>query len=218
MATDKTGPKPIFLNNIVTPKGRLSFPHLAAPDTGKKFSDNKFKTSILFPKQGVDLGELRAKALECAKTAFGDRIKTLNDFQHPFRDGDQKDLDGYKGNIYITCKSKNRARVVDRNKVDIPAEEAYGGCQARLIVTACSYQSTENVKDPKTGQIVKQIVYGVTFLLDGVQKLGEGDKLGGGGGGSAAFPDDLPADDGATFSDGAPADAPTEADAEAMFR
>jgi len=221
-ANDKTGPKPIFLNNIVSPAGRISFPHLDKPDEGKKFSDGKFKASLLMDKKSADMSVLRAKALECAQQAFGPSIKTLNDFQHPFRDGDAKsDLAGYPGNIYITCKSKKRPLTIDRAKQNIAPEEIYGGCTARLVVTACSYQSTENVKDSKTGQVVKQIVKGVTFLLDGVQKIGDGERFGGGGASAAAFPDDLPEADG--FQAGAgpvdvgPSDA-ADAEAMAMFR
>lgn len=221
MATDnKTGPKPTFLNNIVTPSGRISFPHLEQPDTGKKFSDGKFKASLLMDKKAADMSVLRAKALECAQLAFGAGIKSLNDFQHPFRDGDAKpELAGYAGMIFITCKSKKRPLCIDRAKQNIPPEEIYGGCVARLVVTACSYQSTENVKDAKTGQVVKQVVKGVTFLLDGVQKIGDGERFGGGGASASAFPDDLPEADG--FQPGAgpvdvgPSDA---ADAEAMFK
>jgi hypothetical protein len=116
MAAQKTGPKPIFLNDIVTPTGRVSFPHLAEADKkgpGKPYADDKFKASLLMPKKGTDFTLLRAKALECAQTAFGPSIKTLNDFAHPFRDGDtrtNKDgevMDGYKDALYITCKSKD---------------------------------------------------------------------------------------------------------------
>jgi hypothetical protein len=217
---NRTGPKPIFINDIATPVGRISFPHLAEPDTKGKYADDKFKATLLFPKQGVDLSILRNAALSCAQQAFGAGIKTLNDFQHPFRDGDAKtDLAGYAGNIFITAKSKKRPLCIDRTKQNINPDEIYGGCYARMIVTACSYQSTENVKDPKTGQVVKQVINGVTFLLDGVQKTKDGEAFGGGGATAESFPDDLPAEDG--FQAGAGPEevgAPTQADAEAMFR
>lgn len=220
---NRTGPKPVFKNDIVTPVGRLSFPHLDKPDEGKKFSDGKYKVTLLMPKQGTDFSTLRAAALATAQEAFGAQVKTLNDFQHPFRDGDQKaegkELDGYKGCLYITCKSKQRPMVVDRAKNPIDPKDCYGGCKARLVVTACSYQSTENVRQPD-GKVVKQIVRGVTFLLDVVQKVGDDKPLGGGRAASvSALPDDdLGPDAVAEAGAGPEAVGALAADAEAMFR
>lgn len=201
MAAPRTGPKPIFLNDVVTPEGRVSFPHIAEPDKkgpGKPYADDKFKASLLMPKSGTDFSTLRAKALECARLAFGAEIKKIEDFAHPFRDGDtrtNKDgevMDGYAGCIYITCKSKDRPLVIDRAKKNLDPKEVYGGCRARFVVTAMSYTSTENVRQAG-GAIVKETIRGVTFLLDVVQKTGDDASFGGGGKGKAvsALPDDL---------------------------
>jgi hypothetical protein len=216
---NKTGPKPVFINNIVTPKGRISFPHIAEPDSKGKFADNKYKVTLLMPKDTTDFAALRAVALKCAQDAFGPSIKTLKDFQAPFRNGDEKDLDGYQGQLYITCKSKNRPHVVDRAKNALDPKEIYGGCFARLVVSACSYQSTETVRQAD-GSTKKQVVKGVTFLLDAVQKMGDGDSFGGKGNAANAFPDDEEASAAPGFEDG---DGPTgngahEGDESDMFR
>jgi len=230
MADSKSGPKPTFINDIVTPVGRVSFPHLAEPDRkgpGKPYADDKFKASLLLPKTGTDFSTLRAKALECAQTAFGPGIKSLNDFAHPFRDGNNRTnkdgevMPGYADTLYITCKSKDRPLVIDRAKANLDPKEVYGGCKARFIVTAMSYVSTENVKQPN-GQVKKETIRGVTFLLDVVQKTGDDTAFGGGGKAKsvAALPDDL--DEGgppaAGYQDGAGPEEVTESDAEkALF-
>ena len=228
MADAKTGPKPIFLNDIVTPVGRVSFPHLAEPDRkgpGKPYADDKFKASLLMPKAGTDFSTLRAKAMECAKVAFGADIKTLNDFAHPFREGSNRTnkegevMAGYEGCLYITCKSKDRPLVIGRAKENLDPKDVYGGCKARFIVTAMSYTSTENVKQPN-GQVKKEIIRGVTFLLDVVQKVGDDTAFGSGGKQKslAALPDDLGdpgADAVATAGDGP--EEVGEADTESMF-
>ena len=223
----RTGPKPIFLNDIVTPIGRVSFPHLVDPDRkapNKPYADDKFKASLLMPKDSTDFSTLRAKALECAQEAFGPGIKTLNDFAHPFRVGDQrlnKDgevMPGYAGCLYITCKSKDRPLIIDRAKKNLDPKEVYGGCFARFIVTAMSYTSTENVRQPD-GSTKRETVRGVTFLLDVVQKTGDGESFGGGKSRSvAALPDDLGDDGAAAVAEaGAGPEEVSRADAEGMF-
>jgi hypothetical protein len=208
----RTGPKPIFINDIVTPEGRVSFPHLANPDAkgpGKPYADDKYKASLLMPKKDTDFAVLRAKALECAQQAFGkDSIKSLNDFVHPFRDGNQRlnkegeVMDGYKDCLYITCKSKDRPLTIDRAKKNIDPKDVYGGCRGRFIVTAMSYQSTENVRQP-----------------DGTTKRGE--SFGSGGGGKSRSVAALPDLDGGpeTVAEaGAGPEEPSAKDAEDMFR
>lgn len=223
----KAGPKPVFLNDIVTPVGRVSFPHLAEPERkgpGKPYADDKYKASLLLPKAGTDFSLLRAKALECAQLAFGAGIKSLNDFAHPFRDGSNRTnkegevLPGYEGCLYITCKSKDRPLVIGRAKENIDPKEVYGGCKARFLVTAMSYTSTENVRQAD-GTVKKEIIRGVTFLLDAVQKIGDDTAFGSGKTKSvAAIPDDL---DGLGAEGVADAGAGPEelsgADAEALF-
>lgn len=227
-SNDKTGPKPIFLNDIVTPVGRVSFPHLAEPDRkgpGKPYADDKYKASLLMPKAGTDFSTLRAKALECAQMAFGASIKTLNDFAHPFRDGanrtnkDGEVMPGYEGCLYITCKSKDRPLVIDRAKANLDPKEVYGGCKARFVVTAMSYISTENVRQAD-GTVKKETIRGVTFLLDVVQKVGDDTAFGGGKSKSAAaLPDDLGDDGAAAVAEaGAGPEEVSESDAENMFR
>ncbi len=169
--------KPEFINNIVTPIGRVSFPHLSKPDEGRQYSDGKFKATLLLPKKGVDLGPLKTAALKVAQKSWPSKVKTLDDFVHPFRDGDLKDAEGYKGSVFITCKSKRRPRMVGKMKEDVDGDMFYGGCKARFIVTAMTYMQAGKP--------------GVTFLLDVVQFAGDGEKLGGGGGASVDSLDEI---------------------------
>lgn len=139
----RTGADPVYINNISTPVGFVSFPHLAKPDTVGEYADDKFKVTLLFDKKGVDLSGLKKAALLCAQKAFGEKITSLDDFDHPFRDGDAKaNLKGYKGRIYITPKRKSdkgAPKMVGKMKEEVDATMFYGGCKARCILTAMSY-------------------------------------------------------------------------------
>jgi len=160
--------KSVFINDIVSPKGRFAFPHLAKPDEGGQYSDGKFKVTLLIPKDS-DMTALKQAIGSCAREAWGGKVKPKDLCHMPLRDGDEKtNLDGYAGCWYVTAKSSKRRRIVDRKREDIAPEDAYGGCEGRLVLTAMSYEQGGKP--------------GVTFLLDTVQKLGEGQAFGGGGG------------------------------------
>jgi hypothetical protein len=161
----QTNDKPVFVNSIVTPIGTLSFPHLNKPDEGRRYSDGKYKATLLLPKKGVDLGPLKNAVLMCAKKKWP-KVTKLDDIIHPFRDGDLKDVDGYKGCVYIACKSKRRPALVGKMKEEVDGDHFYGGCKARFIVSAMTYMQAGKP--------------GVTLLLDAVQFAGEGERLGGG--------------------------------------
>jgi hypothetical protein len=162
--------KRAFVNNILTPIGRLIFTHVSKPDSGREFSDDKYKVTLLIPKE-KSLAKLKDAVLACAKEAFGSKITKLSQIQHPFRNGEDKadKYPVYADTNFIVPKSTRRPKVLDRNRQELDADEIYGGCFARLGISACSYMQAGKP--------------GVTFLLDAIQKTGDGDAIGGGGGG-----------------------------------
>lgn len=184
--------KPVFVKDvdgkrIKTPIGTLCYPSLAKADTEGKYAGNKFKATLIFPKDAD-----RKLLVAACKAAAGESFPGVEyrDLLRPFRDGDEKFQEDpekfkhYKGCWYITPKSKNRPTCLDKegNALDpeqIP-ETLYGGCKAQFILTACTY---EQKKDK-----------GVTFLLDGVKQMGDGKRLGGGGANAGDF-DDAESDD-----------------------
>lgn len=220
-----TGPKPVYINNVVTPIGRIAYPHLDKPSAAVGNDKPKYGIELVFAKE-TDISVLKKAVLDCANQAFGAEVmaiengqkvkrpRKLSDFIHPFKDGDEKaqeltlaDKDGsaYAGTIFIRAKSSRQVEVCDRTRALIPPETVYGGCYGRLVVDVASYLADGNKP-------------AVRFQLRTVQFVRDGEPLGGtgGGGGSAisALPDDLPADEG----DAAPAAAaPTAAPAKKSF-
>lgn len=179
--------EPVFINGIKTPKGRVSYPFLDKPDMTGQFATKKYKASLLIPKES-DISILRNAVIKCAKETWGDEIKSMKDFQSPFQDGDKKKGDESNGCVVITGKNKKRPLLVGPGRGDLEPDDVYGGCYARFAVTVYSYEGSETVKQPD-GSKTTELVRGVTLLLDGVQKIEDGESFGGGGITAAAFDD-----------------------------
>ena len=199
MPIPPTKDAPVYVK-VISPRGRVSFPHLDKPDESK-FGGGKYKLTLLFPKD-QELKDLKAAVIEAAKKKWGEKIdfKTITP---PFRDGDKKaseaeadgkDMAAYKGCVFITAKTKNKPGIVgpDRKPLET-GDTVYGGCYARASLTACTYEKDEEVTVEKPdGSVnkVKRKVRGVTFLLNSVQKLAEGEAFGGKGNAAGDFADD----------------------------
>lgn len=185
-----------FVNGLKSPKGRFNHPHLVKPDMEGQFASKKYKTTLLIPKD-TDIKELKKACAACARDAFGADVN-LKDLQMPFKDGDlkldketQEILDGYEDHWYITCKSNRKPTIVDRARQNMDADLIKAGDYGRVGLSAMSYTGSEQVKMPDGSKVTEEY-QGITFLLEAVQFLEEGDSLGGGGGGrvSGNFFDD----------------------------
>lgn len=170
---------------VVTGKVRLSYVHLWEPwSSGADGQEPKYSCTLLIPKaDGFTLAALRAaqqSALEQGKDGkFGGKIpKVWDDTIH---DGDEEaDLDKnpeYAGHYYMSVSSKTRPGIVDASVQPIlDSTEVYSGCYARVSINAFPYA----VSGKK----------GVSFGLNHVQKLADGDFLGGRSNAADDFGDD----------------------------
>lgn len=180
---------------LATPEGRLSFPHLATPETEGQFPSNKYVGTLLIPKT-ANIDVLKAACVKAAQLTWPEQnIQTLGQIKLPFRDGDEKALDGYAGNIYIVCKTKNKPVVVGPNKEDYIGT-IKGGDFVRFSVTAGAYKQQLTLEVAQALQSAGKLVVtgrnangqqenwrpAVTFYLNAVQYLREGPAFGGGGG------------------------------------
>lgn len=158
---------------IITPRGRLSYPHLFERNTKGEYPSDMYETLLLIPKS-TDIKALRDAATEVMTEAFKDKFKSIDDLKHPpIRDGDDYD-DDRKGHWIIKAKTDNRPQIVgaDPKVVIDDSEECYGGRWARLSMSCYSYD--------KAGS------KGVSFGLKNVQLLDHAEKFGGGGGDPAS--------------------------------
>ena len=160
MANDK----PDFIK-VMTPPFRVSFPNVFRAKAIKEGDEPKFSISMLFD-DGTDLTEMKKAAKEAIKAKWGD--KPPKGLRSPFRKGEEKaQFEGYEeGIIFVSANSKNKPGLVNRKNEDIISEEEfYAGCYARATLLAFAYDTMGNK--------------GVTFLLNNIQKLKEGDPLSG---------------------------------------
>jgi hypothetical protein len=175
---------------LITPKAILSYPHLATPQEadqpGKKA---KYSASLVFA-PGTDLTPLRAAALEAATEKFGKTYKVGpkgSQTEVPIKEALEKGLlrspfrtdvekKGYApGSTFINVRTEQKPQVVyahageDGKPVPMPAEkiaeEMYPGAIVRGSITAFGYDQAGN--------------QGVSFALNNLQKLAEGERLDG---------------------------------------
>ncbi len=151
---------------VVTPKFRLSFPELFS---AKAFEDQdaRFSIQMLFDKK-TDLAGLKAVVKKAATDKWGE--KPPKGLLLPFKDGNEKDLIGYEDKIVVGASTKFKPQVVDANVEELfTQEDVYAGCYCRAAIIARAWE----YKNDK-GQIMKR---GVSFTLESVQKLAEGERF-----------------------------------------
>ncbi len=172
------------VDEVLTPPFLASFVHVFEPAAMKGQPDDKKKYSVqaVFPK-GTNLKALEELAERALVEAFGaNKKKWPAGLMRPFRDGNTKPkYDNYKDTIFVNLSSKYKPGIVDKNRQDIiDPEELYSGCKARAKVNAYTFDFMGKA--------------GVSFGLQSIQKLADGERLGGRRNAADDFPDDLDID------------------------
>lgn len=157
---------------VITGKVRLSYAHLFEPFSTQPDQEPKFSCVLLIPKTDVEtiakLREAQATALEAGKVKFGGTIP--KNWKDTIKDGDvEGDLERnpeYEGHLYMTVSSKTRPGIVDQAVQPImDSSEVYSGCYARVSINAFAFNQQGNK--------------GVSFGLNHVMKIADGEYLGG---------------------------------------
>jgi hypothetical protein len=155
---------------LVTGKVRLSYVNIFEPSSISEDQEKKYNVSIIIPKSdkvGVEKAKAAiAAALKAGEVKFGGKIPAV--YKNPLRDGDAERPDdpAYAASFFINANSFKKPAVVDAdiNPV-LDKEEVYSGCYGRVVVNFYAF----NVSGNK----------GVAAGLNSVQKLADGDRLGG---------------------------------------
>lgn len=159
---------------LLTPMFRVSFPQIFEARAMQPGQEAKYSITMLF-----DIKTINQKPSE--KKLWEDMMASVKivaaekwpkgipvGFKVPFRDGLEKEqYEGYgKGIIFVAATTKTRPGLVDQNlQKIINPEEFYPGVYARATVNPFAWT--------KLGK------NGVSFGLQNVQKVKDGDALGG---------------------------------------
>lgn len=162
---------------VVTGKVRFSYVNVFAPKASVEGGTPKYSVSIIIPKSDKETISKLQKAFEETKAAsagyFGGSVPKA--LKGGLRDGDmEKEDPAYEGCYFINANSVQKPGVVDQDLNPIlDQSEFYSGCYGRASITFYPY----NAQGSK----------GIACGLNNVQKLEDGEKLGGGTTAAADF-------------------------------
>lgn len=151
---------------VVTGKVRFSYLHVWEPRAAVDGQEPKFSVCLLIPKSDVaTIGRIEAACEAAIKAKWP--AKRPPNLRMPLRDGDAEDKGPeFAGHWFVNVSSKRKPGVVDAalNPIIDPAE-LYSGCYGRASINAFAYDQAGN--------------RGVSFGLLNLQKLADGEPLGG---------------------------------------
>lgn len=164
MSEEKTDPF-----KAITPVARLSFAQLFRPRAMNSGGEPKYSCILVFDQEAQKdprYKEMQRAAQAAAKEKFGDNLPKK--FRNPFRDGEEKEeLDGFEpGFKFISVSTKQKPGVVNRKKEEIDEDEIKSGDYVIASIRAFAYDREGN--------------RGVSFGLNNILKVREGEALGGG--------------------------------------
>lgn len=179
-------------NSVITPKFRAAFISVfkATAMKGQVGAKPKFSVRAAFPPD-ADMAALKKEAADAASEKWGSAVP--KNLRSPFRKNEDLDnpIVGIPDDWIIMSFSANEDRrpgIVDARNQDIIDEtEAYSGAYYRAQVRAFAYENAGNK--------------GVSFGLQNIQKMADGEPLGGRIPASKAFApvEDAGGDAGALF-------------------
>lgn len=164
----------------VTPEGRASYANVFEAQKNDLNGDMEYSMVAIF-EPSANLSSMKVDAELALVQKWGaDKAKWPQNLRHPFRkckerwkmvDGKQVIPAGYENGdaVFITFKKKaknGRPSVVDQNVQDIiEPSQFYSGCYVKVSYNAYAYDQKGN--------------RGVSFGLNNVQKIRDGEPLGG---------------------------------------
>lgn len=164
--TTAAEPKKKKATECTTPEFRVSFPAVFQAKSAAEGQEPKFSITMLFPKT-TDITPLKNAVAAAIREKWGDdKTKWPKGMRLPFRDGAEKDYEGYADTTFCTASSKMRPGLVARDMTPIISpEEFYGGCYARATIAAFAYDKAGNK--------------GVSWGLRNIQKIKDGEPFSG---------------------------------------
>mgnify|MGYP000762837256 CR=1 FL=1 len=155
---------------VITGKVRFSYLHVFEPWAMEDGQEKKYTASLLIRKDDKATLDKINKAIEAAKNLAKAKNggKLPAKFKLPLSDGDidKPEDDAYAGCYYVNANCKTKPGVVDKDCNPIlDQDEIYSGCYGRASITFYPFEVSGNK--------------GIACGLNNVQKLKDGEPLGG---------------------------------------
>lgn len=160
---------------ITGPKTRFSYLNANEPKTPLGGGTPKYSVSLIIPKSDT---ATVAKIKAAIKAAYdegqsklkgnGKSVPKLEAIKSPLRDGDQErpDDEAYRDSYFVNANSTTKPGVVDRDRLPIlDTSELYSGIYGRASINFYAFNSNGN--------------RGIACGLNNLQKLADGEPLGG---------------------------------------
>lgn len=172
-------------SQVVTGKVRFSYVNIFRSRAFQQGGDEKYSICLLINKKdSKTLAKIQRGIDEAIQKGISDKWggKKPKNLWNPLRDGDEERADEapeYKGCFFLNAKSASKPGIVDENLNEIlDPDEVYSGCYGRAGLNFFPFDSNGN--------------RGVGVGLNTIQKLADGDRL---GGARATAEDDFSDDD-----------------------
>ena len=155
---------------VVTGVVRLSYEHVWEP-ASVNGSNPKYSVSLIIPKSDTKtlaaINQAIDNAIRDGAAKFGGKIPPKGALKLPLRDGDtERDDEAYRDAYFINANSTTAPQIVDRAVQPIlDRSEVYSGCYARVSINFYAFNSNGNK--------------GVACGLGNIQKVRDGEPLGG---------------------------------------
>lgn len=160
------------MSKVVTGTVRLSYANVWTPRAANDGSEPKYSASIIIPKADTATVDAIKKAIEVAIQEgvgkFGGKIPPRATLKLPLRDGDEErpDDEAYKNAYFLNATSKLAPGIVDKHVQPIlDHSEVYSGVYARVSLNFYAFNTSGN--------------RGVACGLGNIQKIRDGEPLGG---------------------------------------
>lgn len=164
---------------VITGKVRLSYANIFEPKSING-SDPKYSVSLIVPKNDKQQIETIEEAINNAILAGESKLagkngKVPSNIKLPLRDGDEDrpDDENYADSYFLNANSTKAPAVVSLEKdrstgkaIHLGEDDVYSGCYARVSVNFYAFNTNGNK--------------GVACGLGNIQKVDDGDRLGGG--------------------------------------
>ena len=167
---------------VVTGIVRLSYANIFEP-VSINGSKPKYSVSLIIPKGDTktiaDINAAIDAAIQEGAAKFGGKIPNKAALKLPLRDGDiERDDEAYKGSYFVNANSTTAPQIVDRSVQPIlDRNEVYSGCYARVSINFYAFNSNGN--------------RGIACGLGNIQKVRDGEPLGGKSSAADDFATDL---------------------------